>query len=179
MVSGANFLTGILLARFLGVEGFGIYTLGWLVLVFIGSIHTPLVMGAMMAIGPAYSEQDQPAYYGAVLVQNLVVSIAGTLLIAGGVYLSGLLAPEWGIQQLLWPLAIATFAAMWQEFFRRYFFTRERPALAFAFDAIRYLGLIGALFVLFLFFPVTQYRKDLIRDSGAKEICRSQILVPY
>ena len=153
MVSGANFLTGILLARFLGVEGFGIYTLGWLVLVFIGSIHTPLVMGAMMSIGPAYSEQDAPKYYGAVLVQNLAVSVAGTLLIGVGVYLTGLLVPEWGIQRLLWPLVIATFASMWQEFFRRYFFTRERPALAFMFDAIRYLGQIAALFLLFRFSP--------------------------
>lgn len=153
MVSGANFLTGVILARYLGIDGFGVYTLGWAVLLFIGSIHASFIIGAMMSIGPAYSDEDAPGYYGAVIVQNLGVSVVGTVLVIIGVYLSGWLAPEWGLEALLWPLAFAVFAALWQDFFRRYFFTRGRSAAAFKIDAIRYLGQVGVLFVLFQLYP--------------------------
>ncbi|MGD2137009.1 MAG: MATE family efflux transporter [Gammaproteobacteria bacterium] len=154
MVSGASFLTGILLARYLGVDEFGVYTLGWLILIFIGMIHAPLIIGAMMSIGPAYPEAEAPEYYGAVIIQNLVIATVGTGLVTAGIYLSGRLFPEWGVAELLWPVAAATFAALWQDFFRRYFFTRGRPAVAFTIDAIRYLGQVVVLFVLFQLFPV-------------------------
>jgi O-antigen/teichoic acid export membrane protein len=153
IVSGANFLTAVLLARYLGVDGYGVYTLGWLVLVFVGSIHAPLIIASMMTIGPTHSGEDAPGYYGAVIVQNLVVSVVGTMLVSIGVYLSAWLLSDWGIERLLWPLATATFAALWQDFFRRYFFTRDRPAAAFTIDAIRYIGQIVVLFVLFQLFP--------------------------
>jgi len=153
MVSGASFLTGILLARYLGVDGFGVYTLGWLILLFMGMIHAPLIIGAMMSIGPGYPDAEAPDYYGAVIIQNLMIAVAGTVLVILGIYASGRLFPEWGIGQLLWPVAAATFAALWQDFFRRYFFTRDRPALAFTIDAVRYLGQVGVLFALFRLYP--------------------------
>jgi O-antigen/teichoic acid export membrane protein len=153
MVSASSFLTGILLARYLGVDEFGVYTLGWLTLIFIGMVHAPLIIGAMMSIGPSYPEEEAPYYYGAVIFQNLVIATVGTLLVIAGIYLSGRLFPEWGIGDLLWPVAAATFAALWQDFLRRYFFTRDRPAMAFTIDAIRYAGQVVVLFVLFRLFP--------------------------
>ncbi len=153
MVSGANVLTGILLARFLGVEGFGTYTLAWAVLLFVASVHLPLIAGSMMSIGPKQTAQEAPAYYCAVIVQNLVFSLAGMLLVFAGAELSHLFVRHWDVGPLAFPLAAATFATVWQEFFRRYFYTRSRPAMAFVVDAIRYLGQISVLLFLFIYFP--------------------------
>ncbi len=38
MVSGVNFLTGILLARGLGIEEFGRFTLAWMVVLFVAGM---------------------------------------------------------------------------------------------------------------------------------------------
>ncbi|MGD2047615.1 MAG: MATE family efflux transporter [Gemmatimonadota bacterium] len=153
LVSGSNVLTGVLLARFLGTEGFGVYTLAWAVLLFVASIHLPLIVGSMMSIGAKQSRAEAPAYFGAVIVQNLVFSVLGTLLVLGGVLLAHVLFPEWNIGRLALPISAATFATTWQEFFRRYFYTRDRAATAAMLDAVRYIGQISALLFLFVGLP--------------------------
>lgn len=153
MVSGANVLTGILLARFLGIDGFGTFSLAWAVLLLVASVHLPLIVGSMMSIGPKQSDADAPGYYGAVIVQNLAVAVAGALIAILAAEVGGWLAPAWDVERLALPLGAATFATVWQEFFRRYFFTRGRPAAAFAVDAARYASQIAILLAFFLFVP--------------------------
>ncbi len=153
VVSGANVLTGILLARFLGVAGFGVYSLAWAVLLLVASVHVPLIVGSMMSIGPKQTTEEAPGYYGAVIVQNLAVAVAGALLVFVGARVSGWAMPAWDIERLALPLAAATFTTVWQEFFRRYFFTRGRPSIAFALDAGRYGSQIVALIAFFLVVP--------------------------
>jgi O-antigen/teichoic acid export membrane protein len=153
MVSGANVLTGVLLARFLGAGGFGEYTLAWAVLLFVASIHLPLIVGSMMAVGPQQEEDEEAAYYGAVIVQNLAFSIFGTVLVFGGAKLGHILFPAWDMGGAAPALAAATFTTTWQEFMRRYFFTRNRAGMAFALDAVRYGGQIVVLLLLFIGYP--------------------------
>lgn len=153
MVSGSNVLTGILLARFLGADGFGIYSLAWAILLFVASVHLPLIVGSMMSIGPKHSAEEAPSYYGAVIVQNLAVAVIGAAIVIISTEVSGVLVPAWNIQHLALPLGMATFATVWQEFFRRYFFTRGRPSAAFAVDATRYVIQIGSLLGCFYWAP--------------------------
>jgi O-antigen/teichoic acid export membrane protein len=153
MVSGSNVLTGILLARFLGIEGFGTYSLAWAVLLLVASIHLPLIVGSMMSIGPKQSDEETPGYYGAVIVQNLAFAVAGSVLVIISAEVIGWLVPAWGVERLALPLGAATFATVWQEFIRRYFFTIGRPAAAFAVDAARYVNQIAILLALFLLVP--------------------------
>jgi O-antigen/teichoic acid export membrane protein len=153
MVSGANVLTAILLARFLGIDGFGTFSLAWAVLLLVASIHLPLIVGSMMSIGPKQSDEEAPGYYGAVIVQNLAVAVAGSIIAIVAAEVAGRLMPAWGIERLALPLGVATFATVWQEFFRRYFFTIGRPAAAFSVDALRYASQIAILLALFLFVP--------------------------
>lgn len=153
MVSGSNVLTGILLARFLGVDGFGTYSLAWAVLLLVASVHLPLIVGSMMSIGPKQSAEEAPGYYGAVIIQNLAVAVAGAVIVTVAAEVSGWLVPVWGVERLALPLGVATFAMVWQEFFRRYFFTRGRPAAAFTVDAVRYVSQIAILLAFFVFAP--------------------------
>ena len=52
MVSGINFLTGILLARYLGIEEFGRFTLAWMSVQVVNSIQHALNNFSMKSIGP-------------------------------------------------------------------------------------------------------------------------------
>ena len=64
MVSGANFLTTILIARHLGIEEFGRFTLAWLVVLFTTSLQMAVVVSPMMSIGPKQDGEHAPAYFG-------------------------------------------------------------------------------------------------------------------
>jgi O-antigen/teichoic acid export membrane protein len=149
MVSGVNFLTGILLARHLGLRGFGVFTLAWMAVLFVNSLQMALVVSPMMSIGPKQGPDEAPAYYGAVLAQQAIFAVLsfGLLLLAASA--GGALNPRWQIQALALPLSAAAFAFQMQDFLRRYFFTRGRGASAFANDAVSYLGQLALLVYLF------------------------------
>src|SRR3989339_1774999 len=52
MVSGVNFLTGILLARYLGLEEYGRFTLAWMAVLLCNSFQQAGIIAPMMSIGP-------------------------------------------------------------------------------------------------------------------------------
>ena len=149
MVSGVNFLTGILLARFLGLQEFGVFTLAWMAVLFANSFQLAVIISPMMSIGPQQSEADLPAYYGAVLMQQIALAGLSFALLFVGVRMSQVVFPQWQVQHLALPLATAAFAFQAQDFLRRYFFTRTRAAAAFGVDAISYLGQLSLLVWLF------------------------------
>ncbi len=154
MVSGVNFLTGIMLARYLGLEEFGRFTLAWMVVLFAASIQHAAINSAMMSIAPKQPEADAPAYYGAVMVQQVVLGILTFALVWAGVALSDLIFAEWRVAGLALPLACAAIALQFQDFLRRYFFTRGRGMNAFTNDAVRFLGQLAVLVWLFQVMPM-------------------------
>ena len=61
--SACNFLTTILLARALGLEAFGHYTMVWLALYFAMSLQLGLIVSPMMSIGTKEQGAEAEAYY--------------------------------------------------------------------------------------------------------------------
>ncbi len=151
MVSGVNFITGLLLARYLGIEEFGKFTLIWMAVLFFNAMHHAVINSPMMSIGPKHPENETPAYFGAVFVQHIIFSLLLFAALFSGAWLCGIYYPEWEIKHLVLPLAASAFAFQLQDFFRRYFFTVGHPAIAFLNDAIRYLGQLVILAGLFIF----------------------------
>lgn len=149
MVSGVNFLTGILLARHLGLDEYGRFTLAWMAVLFFNSIQQAGIIAPMMSLGPKQNGADETDYYSAIVVQQIVWSVLGFFLLWAGVWLSGFIVPQWGVQDLGLPLASALFAWQLQDFLRRYFFARKKSKLAFLNDVISYLGQLALLLVLF------------------------------
>jgi O-antigen/teichoic acid export membrane protein len=146
LVSAASFLSTILLARFLGVAAFGRFTLLWVAVLFAGSLQFASVIQPMMSIGVKYTESERPAYYGAVIVQQLMLSAIAFAVLAVGVAASVAIVPDWGIRGLALPLGVTMFAGQAQDFLRRYLFVRGRPLAALTNDGIRYLGQIVLLY---------------------------------
>lgn len=139
LVSGANFLTNILLARGLGFREYGIFALSWMVVLFANSLQYAFVITPMVSIGPKQEDADKPAYYGAVLAQELAFAALATALVFVGALVLTRLHPAWRAGGLALPLAFAAFAYLLQDFLRRYFFSTGRSGAALRSDALSYL----------------------------------------
>lgn len=158
MVSAANFATTIILARFLGLEEFGRFTLAWMAVQILHNFQMVLVVSPMMSIGPKQEPGSELTYYGAVIVQQAVFAVFVFSLLWGGTEGAAALFPEWNIDGLALPLAFCATAYQLQDFLRRYFFTLGRAASAFTVDLLRFPGQVVVLFWLFHTVPMDSVR---------------------
>ncbi|OPL16295.1 MAG: hypothetical protein AVO38_08060 [delta proteobacterium ML8_D] len=149
MVSGVNFLTGLLFARFLGIEEFGRFTLAWMVVLFVNSLQMALVSSPMMAIGPKQEPKGICFYYTSVMVQQLIFGLLSFVFVFVFVKISDCIFPKWDIENIALPLASVAFCFQNQDFFRRYFFTRDAFLQSLISDVISYLGQLILLVIMF------------------------------
>ena len=149
VVSGANFLTGILVARFIGIEEFGQFALAWVLLEITLSVQNSLIIMPMMSIGPKHAESEMPAFFGAVIAQQAAFIVLSIIVSLFGVWVAARFYPEW--VDIAAALACLLAMSQFQNFMRRYLFTRSLPLTAFVSDALRYLGQIAVLIVLLQF----------------------------
>jgi len=139
VVSGGNFITTLFIARGLGIDEFGRFTLAWMVVLFTASLHAASIAAPMMAIGPKQEPEDEPGYYGAVILQHAGFAIVAGLIAGSLVATSAIFFPDWGTSGLALPVALATIAHQTQEGLRRYFFARGRPNHAFVNSVCRFI----------------------------------------
>ncbi len=104
-MSAVNFLTGIFLARYLGLAEFGRYTLIWMAVLFVSSMQQALINSPMMSFGPQQSDAESTGYFGAVVVQQICFAGLACPLLFFGVRASGVFFPEWRVEGLALPLA--------------------------------------------------------------------------
>jgi O-antigen/teichoic acid export membrane protein len=144
IVSGANFAAGLILARFLGPDGFGQFVLAYNIILFVSGIQIALIISPMMVIGPTLTKERRQEYYTAVLLQQLLCcAVFGVAILATG-HIANHFVPQWGLESLLWALIFAMFGFICQDFSRRYLFVRDSAGAALANDLITH-GLKVAL----------------------------------
>jgi O-antigen/teichoic acid export membrane protein len=148
VVSATNFLTNVMLARFMGLREFGIFALAWMSVLFVNSLQNALIVSPMMSIGPKQEEKDRPSYFGAVVFQELVLVSFCFILVFVSVKLSSNFFRHSDLQHLALPLAVSAFAYQMQDFVRRYFFATSQSRHALADDALSYLTQLPILFLL-------------------------------
>ena len=149
MVSGINFLTGILLARYLGLHEFGVFSLAWMAVLFLNNIQYAIISAPMMSIGPKQPEENMPAYFGAVMIQQAIVTFFSFLMIMTVALSGDYIFQGWNSGHLAIPLACSAVVFQIQDFLRRYFFTMGKLSAAFTNDAISYGGQLVLLIWLF------------------------------
>jgi O-antigen/teichoic acid export membrane protein len=148
VVSATNFLTNVMLARFMGLQEFGIFVLAWMSVLFVNSLQTALIVFPMMSIGPKQDEKDRPTYFGAVVFQEIVLVFFCFILVFVALKTSSNFFPHADLQELALPLAVSAFAYQMQDFVRRYFFATRRSRRALADDALSYIPQLPILFLL-------------------------------
>jgi len=148
IVSATNFLTNVMLARFMGLREFGIFVLAWMSVLFVNSLQTALIISPMMSIGPKQEEKDRPSYFGAVVFQELALVTFCFVLVFIALTTSSSLFHHPELKQLALPLAVSALAYQMQDFVRRYFFATRQNCRALADDALSYLTQLPILFLL-------------------------------
>lgn len=144
--SACNFLTTILLARALGLEAFGVYTMVWLALYFAMSLQLGLIVSPMMSIGTKEQGAQAEAYYTVIFLHQAgFVVIAAAAVFAVLMLATGIGTP---LANAALPGSMAAASYLTQDFLRRYLFARRRPAGILLIDLINQLLKLGALAVL-------------------------------
>ncbi|WP_433983089.1 hypothetical protein RBB78_15660 [Tunturiibacter empetritectus] len=139
LVSGANFITNVVLARGFGIRDYGVFALAWVAVLFANSLQYALIITPMVSVGPKQEPEERPGYYGAVLLQEFIFAFSAALIMFVCVKLSVRFFPQWGVGNLALPISGATLAYLLQEFVRRYFFCTRQSKLALITDVVSYL----------------------------------------
>lgn len=138
MVSGTNFLTNIVLARFVGIETFGAFALAWMVVLSANLFQTALIVSPMTSLRPKVEEGGQANYLGALLIHEglFATSSAAIVQVVCCIAANYFHKPEFRL--LSGGLSAATFFYLVQDFLRRYLFTIRKGAAAFWIDVLSY-----------------------------------------
>jgi O-antigen/teichoic acid export membrane protein len=148
IVSATNFLTNLMLVRFMGLHEFGVFALAWMSVLFVNSLQSALIIAPMMSIGPQQEEKNRPLYFGALVFQEFILVCFCFILVFVAVKAFGNFFTHAGLQPLVLPLAFSAFAYQSQDFVRRYFFATRQCRRAFADDALSYAVQLPILFLL-------------------------------
>jgi O-antigen/teichoic acid export membrane protein/aminoglycoside phosphotransferase (APT) family kinase protein len=141
LVSGTNFLTGVLLARVLGLEAFGAYVIAQMFLLYSNTFQGALVVSTMMTTVPA---EREPAIRNRLIqgffgygVLVLVITVVGVQLIAWGI---GRWSSALALGDLALPLAAAMVGYQLQDWLRRALYVDSANREVFASDVVAYGG---------------------------------------
>lgn len=141
VVSGTNFITSILLARFLGPEIFGLFVLLQAVLLYVNSFQGALIFQPMMSAAPQLDGEERQQYLQGVFALQILLTFGLAIITA----ILALFADSlFGFDGLRPSIVIALTAALigfqLQDWQRRYYFVQENSRAAFFNDVISYGG---------------------------------------
>lgn len=143
--SVCNFLTTIVLARSLGLEGFGVYSMVWLAVYLAMNLQLGLIVSPMMSIGSKREGPVADAYYVVILLHQAVYTLLATAAIFGAL---SALEPFRLDGDLPLAGALCAAAYLMQDFLRRFLFTRGRPSAVLLIDMLNQGLKLGVLAVL-------------------------------
>ncbi len=146
LVSGSNFITGVLLARVMGLEAFGAYVVAQTYLLYANTFQASLVVSPMMTAVPAETDsrtqhQMVRGFFGYTLLV-LCVTLVGVQILA---WLMGLWSEHLGLEHLAWPLALAMVGFQLQDWLRRALYVKTANRAVFFSDLLAYGGQLAAL----------------------------------
>jgi O-antigen/teichoic acid export membrane protein len=84
LISGSNFLIGIVLARWLVPEQFGAYALAFSIFLFLAGFQNALFLEPMSVFGPASHRKCLQSYLGSLLGLNFILTIFLSILLCTG-----------------------------------------------------------------------------------------------
>lgn len=148
LVSGSNFVLGILLARYLGIEGYGQFALLWLIVLFFSSLQLAYIVSPMLTLGAKKSKIILDRYLSTMVTLQLTF----TVFLIIGLYIFLNIAiffdEKWDIGNLKFYLMTTTLFFLLQDFIRRYFIIKTQYLKLLIIDSIAYLGQLSMIIYL-------------------------------
>lgn len=153
MVSGTNFLVGILLVRYLGIEQYGVFVLVWMIVQFFLGIQNALIISPMMSIAPKMAMGERAGYYASTLILQvcLMLTVFATTIIF--ILLPSQFRPAWLTNAAMLPLLACFVFVQFQDYIRRNLFSNMASRQAFCVDVVAYGGQLPLIFFVVSEFP--------------------------
>lgn len=144
LVSGANFLSTLLVARMVAPEAFAMFSLASLTILFLSSFHRTLITQPMNALGAVETPGELAGRFACLLSLHLPMIGIGIIFLAG---IGLIFFPQIGLI-----IGAATYLATFflQEIIRRYYYTQSRIQSALFNDLISYGGQLVVLGAMYL-----------------------------
>lgn len=147
VVSGANFVTNVIIGRACGKPELGLYGLVWSLVFFARGVQEQLVTSPYMVYCGRRNESELARYTGSILVHQLTLAILATLLVAGWTF-SGYAPAD--LQPVLAVMVTALPMLLLREFVRALSFAHLEAMTALILDSaivvvqLTALGLLAA-----------------------------------
>ena len=149
IVSGSNFIIGILIARFLGIEQFGVYGFIILIFLFCLGLQQAFFVMPLYSLGPTYSSDSRPNYLNSLLVIQATSTLFFSLIcFLALTFIPISISPK--IQELSGMIAITGMLILLQDFLRRLFLFQGCFKNLILMDIIAYAFQIVLLSLLYL-----------------------------
>jgi O-antigen/teichoic acid export membrane protein len=148
VASVTNFATGVIIARASSKEEFGLYMLGFTLILLVTDLQTSLIATPYMVYAPRLQGRAHAQYTGSTLIHQVVFSLLATLVVIGAACAARFGVGPHGLEPVLWALAGVGSLIMLREFVRRICFASLKLRTVFVFDAFIGVGQICGLLVL-------------------------------
>jgi O-antigen/teichoic acid export membrane protein len=148
VASITNFVTGVILARCCTKEEFGLYMLGFTVILLVTDVQTSLIATPYMVYAPRLRGVKHALYAGSTLVHQFVFSLVTMLILAAGAFVTHFGIGPNGLPRVMGALSTVIAVIMMREFVRRVCFARLKLKAAFVFDACVGAGQIAGLLLI-------------------------------
>ena len=148
VASVTNFATGVIIARASSKEEFGLYMLGFTLILLVTDLQTSLIATPYMVYAPRLQGRAHAQYTGSTLIHQVVFSLLTTLVVIGAACAARFGVGPHGLEPVLWALAGVGSLIMLREFVRRICFASLKLRTVFVFDVFIGVGQICGLLVL-------------------------------
>jgi len=121
IVSGSNFVLGLLLVRFLGLEQYGIFMVGWMAVLFLLSLHQSFFTKPMLTFSAEAEGKELQKYLSNLWIIQWMM---GWGVLAPLVAIASFFNP-FEVPLDIFPMFVLSFFYMLQDFGRKYFFINK------------------------------------------------------
>ena len=147
LISGSNFLIGVLLARWLAPDQYGAYALAFSIFLFLSGFHNALFLEPMSVLGPASYGDRLLSYVGKLVRLHFALAIGLSALTVAGIILLHHFTAYRAVTSALWGVCLATPFVLLFWLCRRAVYLRLAPHLAAGGASAYCLVVVGLLLV--------------------------------
>lgn len=143
ILSGSNFFINIILARSLGLDSFGIFSLFWITFLFFLSIQQAAIIAPMYSIEARENAKINSVYQ--VNFLHLILALLSPIMMAIFLVVYSYSSSGFDLSIKLVPVILFSAIFLFQDYARRVLFLTKRYWTALFIDTIAYLGFLLTL----------------------------------
>ena len=162
ITSLANFLTGVILARALLPEGFGLYLLGFTIIILTLDLQTAITTTPYMVFRPQLTGDPARRYLGSTVVSQLALSAVVTMVLGIVALVSAGLGGSPDVTSVAVALTFSIGLILLRDFIRRICFAHLQPRVALLIDTVVTVLQLGTLLLLVALDAITVFRAFLV-----------------